>query len=272
MRALGPPLAPAGRLRSSAPLGRGASRRAAALADARGMAPTAPLGAEAANGAGDGHGHAPPPPPQPLGPHGASPHWQASTTATHGGACHASRDVQSLGGGEPPARQNSSRHNPGERGVRPVVSDALAMPIVQTSTYTFKDTAELIRFQARRPPAAPPALTPPRRAGGHPLELRVRAVRQPHDARGGGEAVRPGRGGGRAAVLLRHELRHHADAGAHPGGRALGDHHRLLPARASHLCSRTTAPLTRLRRECVPAAAHGSSSKRFCPRWGSPTR
>lgn len=33
--------------------------------------------------------------------------------------------------------------------MRPVVSDALAMPIVQTSTYTFKDTAELIRFQAR---------------------------------------------------------------------------------------------------------------------------
>lgn len=35
----------------------------------------------------------------------------------------------------------------GERGGRPKVSDALTTPIVQTSTYTFKNTAELIAFQ-----------------------------------------------------------------------------------------------------------------------------
>jgi len=35
----------------------------------------------------------------------------------------------------------------GERGGRPRVSDSLTTPIVQTSTYTFKDTAELIAYQ-----------------------------------------------------------------------------------------------------------------------------
>jgi len=45
--------------------------------------------------------------------------WSASTLAIHGG----------------------------ERGGRPKVSDSLTTPIVQTSTYTFRDTAELIAFQ-----------------------------------------------------------------------------------------------------------------------------
>lgn len=35
----------------------------------------------------------------------------------------------------------------GERGGRPRVSDSLTTPIVQSSTYTFKDTAELIAYQ-----------------------------------------------------------------------------------------------------------------------------
>ncbi|KAH9289468.1 hypothetical protein KI387_033585, partial [Taxus chinensis] len=35
----------------------------------------------------------------------------------------------------------------GERSGRTIVTDAIATPIVQTSTYTFKDTTELITFQ-----------------------------------------------------------------------------------------------------------------------------
>jgi len=35
----------------------------------------------------------------------------------------------------------------GERTRRPKVQDTLTIPICQTSTYTFKDTAELIAFQ-----------------------------------------------------------------------------------------------------------------------------
>ena len=35
----------------------------------------------------------------------------------------------------------------GERKGRPNVSDSLTTPIVQTSTYTFRDTKELIAFQ-----------------------------------------------------------------------------------------------------------------------------
>ena len=35
----------------------------------------------------------------------------------------------------------------GEREGRPRVSDSLTTPIVQTSTYTFRDTAELIAYQ-----------------------------------------------------------------------------------------------------------------------------
>uniref|UniRef100_A0A0C9RYM6 plant cystathionine gamma-synthase n=1 Tax=Wollemia nobilis TaxID=56998 RepID=A0A0C9RYM6_9CONI len=38
----------------------------------------------------------------------------------------------------------------GERSGRSIVTDAIATPIVQTSTYTFKDTAELIAFQEGR--------------------------------------------------------------------------------------------------------------------------
>jgi cystathionine gamma-synthase len=38
----------------------------------------------------------------------------------------------------------------GERHGRPKVSDSLTTPIVQTSTYTFRDTAELIAFQENR--------------------------------------------------------------------------------------------------------------------------
>lgn len=38
----------------------------------------------------------------------------------------------------------------GERGGRPRVSDSLTTPIVQTSTYTFRDTAELIAYQEGR--------------------------------------------------------------------------------------------------------------------------
>ncbi|GLJ31734.1 hypothetical protein SUGI_0638220 [Cryptomeria japonica] len=38
----------------------------------------------------------------------------------------------------------------GEKSGRAIVTDAIATPIVQTSTYTFKDTAELIAFQEGR--------------------------------------------------------------------------------------------------------------------------
>ncbi|CAD7704374.1 unnamed protein product [Ostreobium quekettii] len=48
--------------------------------------------------------------------------WQAGTISVHGG----------------------------ERAGRPRVSDSLTTPIVQTSTYTFKDTAELIAYQEGR--------------------------------------------------------------------------------------------------------------------------
>lgn len=41
----------------------------------------------------------------------------------------------------------------GERGGRPRVSDSLTTPIVQTSTYTFQNTAELIAYQVRPDPA-----------------------------------------------------------------------------------------------------------------------
>lgn len=38
----------------------------------------------------------------------------------------------------------------GERGPRPSYADSVTTPIVQTSTYTFKNTAELIEFQEGR--------------------------------------------------------------------------------------------------------------------------
>lgn len=38
----------------------------------------------------------------------------------------------------------------GERGPRPSYADSVTTPIVQTSTYTFKSTAELIEFQEGR--------------------------------------------------------------------------------------------------------------------------
>lgn len=38
----------------------------------------------------------------------------------------------------------------GERTGRPKVADTLTIPICQTSTYTFKDTAELIAFQVHK--------------------------------------------------------------------------------------------------------------------------
>jgi cystathionine gamma-synthase len=56
----------------------------------------------------------------------------------------------------PPASANNgaAKYRPGtqavhggEREGRPRVSDSLTTPIVQTSTYTFKDTAELIAYQ-----------------------------------------------------------------------------------------------------------------------------
>jgi O-acetylhomoserine/O-acetylserine sulfhydrylase-like pyridoxal-dependent enzyme len=38
----------------------------------------------------------------------------------------------------------------GERGGRPCLTDSLTTPIVQTATYTFKDTAQLIAFQVKK--------------------------------------------------------------------------------------------------------------------------
>lgn len=54
----------------------------------------------------------------------------------------------------PAANNGAAKYRPGtqsvhggEREGRPRVSDSLTTPIVQTSTYTFKDTAELIAYQ-----------------------------------------------------------------------------------------------------------------------------
>ena len=44
----------------------------------------------------------------------------------------------------------AARTSTGERGGRPRVSDSLTTPIVQTSTYHFKDTEELIAYQEGR--------------------------------------------------------------------------------------------------------------------------
>ena len=64
--------------------------------------------------------------------------------------------------GDPRARLTRPPH-PGERLGRPRISDSLTTPIVQTATYTFQDTAELIEYQVR---AA--ARSPTDRGGRHP--------------------------------------------------------------------------------------------------------
>jgi len=52
-----------------------------------------------------------------------------------------------IGNGVVTQRAGTLSVHGGERGGRPRVSDSLTTPIVQTSTYTFKDTAELIAYQ-----------------------------------------------------------------------------------------------------------------------------
>ena len=51
---------------------------------------------------------------------------------------------------QPALGQGTLTVHAGERQGRPKVSDSLTTPIVQTSTYTFRDTAELIAFQENR--------------------------------------------------------------------------------------------------------------------------
>ncbi len=53
-------------------------------------------------------------------------------------------------GGAPPAAQGTLAVHAGEKDGRPRVADSLTTPIVQTSTYTFRDTAELIAYQEGR--------------------------------------------------------------------------------------------------------------------------
>ena len=52
--------------------------------------------------------------------------------------------------GEIPVSQDTLSVHGGEREGRPRVSDSLTTPIVQTATYTFKNTAELIAYQEGR--------------------------------------------------------------------------------------------------------------------------
>ena len=53
-------------------------------------------------------------------------------------------------GGSPPAAQDTLSVHAGEKAGRPRVADSLTTPIVQTSTYTFRNTAELIAYQEGR--------------------------------------------------------------------------------------------------------------------------
>ena len=52
--------------------------------------------------------------------------------------------------GEMPVGQDTLSVHGGEREGRPRVSDSLTTPIVQTATYTFRNTAELIAYQEGR--------------------------------------------------------------------------------------------------------------------------
>ena len=52
--------------------------------------------------------------------------------------------------GEVPVSQDTLSVHGGEREGRPRVSDSLTTPIVQTATYTFRNTAELIAYQEGR--------------------------------------------------------------------------------------------------------------------------
>lgn len=52
--------------------------------------------------------------------------------------------------GDIPVSQETLSVHGGEREGRPRVSDSLTTPIVQTATYTFKNTAELIAYQEGR--------------------------------------------------------------------------------------------------------------------------
>jgi len=54
------------------------------------------------------------------------------------------------GAGAAPAAQGTLAVHAGEKDGRPRVADSLTTPIVQTSTYTFRDTAELIAYQEGR--------------------------------------------------------------------------------------------------------------------------
>jgi hypothetical protein len=59
-------------------------------------------------------------------------------------------DRQPPNGGAPPAAQDTLSVHAGEKEGRPRVADSLTTPIVQTSTYTFRNTAELIAYQEGR--------------------------------------------------------------------------------------------------------------------------
>lgn len=93
---------------------------------------------------------------------------RVATQAAFVGAASVSSDTKSAAGNDDGANNGGAASNPappadfaagtsvrsstksvhaGERRGRPKVSDALTTPIVQTSTYTFKDTAELIAYQ-----------------------------------------------------------------------------------------------------------------------------
>jgi len=111
------------------------------------------------------------------------PAWKPGTAAIHAGVSRppaASRSLPPMPPAPARAMPPSREHQPpfpgrqplpatGERYDRVKTSDALTTPIVQTSTYWFRDTAELIAFQVGG--------LPPRRAGGPYILARVPRVR-----------------------------------------------------------------------------------------------
>lgn len=67
-----------------------------------------------------------------------------------GEAGPSNQPLSSPNGGSPPAAQDTLSVHAGEKAGRPRVADSLTTPIVQTSTYTFRNTAELIAYQEGR--------------------------------------------------------------------------------------------------------------------------
>lgn len=81
-----------------------------------------------------------------------SPHASNTDHVAGGNGVAEARPAARLtpNGGAPPAAQDTLSVHAGEKEGRPRVADSLTTPIVQTSTYTFRNTAELIAYQEGR--------------------------------------------------------------------------------------------------------------------------